>query len=226
MRTLLAVIVFGMSLLATAAAEAQKKKGKKPAGPKRWAKAIAKFEMQDKKSAPPKNGILFVGSSSIRLWKLGKSFPDLKAINRGFGGSQIADSNHYIDQLVLKHQPRIVVLYAGDNDVARGKSPERVANDFARFVKLIHKPLPKTRILFIAIKPSLKRWNLVGKMKAANALIEKQCKANDRLQYIDIFTPMLGDDGKPKPNLFAKDDLHLNPTGYKLWAGVLRPYLK
>ncbi|MFQ5732154.1 MAG: SGNH/GDSL hydrolase family protein [Planctomycetaceae bacterium] len=205
---------------------AQPSKPTDRSGPKRWAKAIAAFEKQDRRSPPPKNGLLFVGSSSIWLWKLDKSFPHRKAINRGFGGSEIADSIDYADQLILKHKPRIVVLYAGDNDIARGKSAKRVAADFRRFVKTVHAKLPKTRILFIAIKPSIRRWKLADTMKAANTLIADQCGKNERLDYVDVFTPMLGKDGKPRAELFIIDGLHLNAAGYKLWASLLRPYLK
>lgn len=202
---------------------AQKKKSR---GPERWEQAIAAFEKSDAKHPPPQNAILFAGSSSIRKWDLKRSFPKLTTINRGFGGSQIADSVHFADRIILKHKPKIVVLYAGDNDVAAGKSPQRVAADFRRFVQTVHKALPRTKILFIAIKPSLRRWKLVGKMRQANRLIAKQCAANDRLTYIDIDKPMLGKDGKPRPELFVKDGLHLSPAGYAVWAKLLRPHLK
>lgn len=200
--------------------------GKKPHNFARWEKAIAAFEKADAKSLPEKNGLLFVGSSSIRLWNLPQSFPDRKAINRGFGGSQIIDSVHFAKRIILKHRPKTVVLYAGDNDIAAGKSPETVAADFAKFVRTVHAELPKTRILFIAIKPSLARWNLAGKMQRANEMIARQCKQDDRLVYVDIFKPMLGESGTPRKELFRKDGLHLNAKGYALWASILKPHLK
>src|SRR5690606_31638453 len=104
----------------------------------RWEKAISAFEEQDRKSPPPKGAVLFVGSSSIRLWNLEKSFPHHSTINRGFGGSQIADSVHFADRLILKHEPKVIVSYAGDNDISAKKSPERVASDFQSFVKVVH----------------------------------------------------------------------------------------
>eukprot|EP00913_Durusdinium_trenchii_P022838 g21442.t1 len=167
-----------------------------------------------------------IPGSSIRLWNLDKSFPSLSAINRGFGGSQIVDSVHFADRIILKHRPRTVVLYAGDNDIAAGKSAKTVAADFAQFVKTIHAKLPKTRILFIAIKPSLKRWKLADRMNKANMLIAGQCRKDDRLTYINIFEPMLAKDGMPKKDLFRKDGLHLNDKGYALWASILKPHLK
>jgi lysophospholipase L1-like esterase len=192
----------------------------------RWEKDIAAFEQQDKDNPPPKHAILFVGSSSIRRWDLAKSFPDLDVINRGFGGSQLADSVHFAPRIVLKHEPRLVVLYAGDNDIAAGKSPEQVADDFDGFVQAVHDKLPKTRILYLSIKPSIKRWQLVDKMRKANSLIEARCKQDDWLRYIDVATPLLGDDGKPRAELFVEDGLHLNDKGYALWASVLKPQLK
>ena len=192
----------------------------------RWEKAIAAFEQQDKEKPPPRNAILFAGSSSIRMWDVAKSFPGMDVINRGFGGSEIADSVHFADRLILKHQPRMVVLYAGDNDLANGKTPEQVLADFKAFVKAVHAELPKTRIAFISIKPSIRRWNLIDNIRKANSLIEGCCKQDERLLYTDVVKPMLGDDGKPRPELFTVDGLHMNAKGYELWTSLLKPHLK
>lgn len=191
----------------------------------KWEPAIAKFEAADAANPPEKGGVLFVGSSSIRLWDLDKSFPKLGAINRGFGGSEIADSTYFADRIVTKYEPRTIVLYAGDNDVAKGKSPERVHADFGAFVKRVRGTLPRTKIVYIAIKPSLSRWKLVEKMRKANAMIAADCAADELLVFVDIDTPMLGDDGKPRPELFKDDGLHLNKKGYALWAELIRPHV-
>jgi len=192
----------------------------------RWEKAITAFEQQDKEKPPPKNAILFAGSSSIRLWDVAKSFPGMDVINRGFGGSEIADSVHFADRIIVNHKPRMVVLYAGDNDLANGKTPEQVLADFKAFVKAVHAALPKTRIAFISIKPSIRRWNLIDNIRKANSLIEGCCKKDERLLYIDVVKPMLGDDGKPRPGLFTADGLHMNAKGYELWTSLLKPHLK
>jgi lysophospholipase L1-like esterase len=192
----------------------------------RWEKYIVRFEAADKKQMPAPGGILFIGSSSIRMWKtLKHDFAGFSVINRGFGGSQIADSVHFAGRIVHPYKPRQIVLYAGDNDVAAGKSPETVLADFQKFVKTVRAKLPKARISFIAIKPSLSRWKLSGKMAKANALVHGTCDKDERLDYIDIWQPMLGDDGKPRPDLFLGDGLHLNAKGYALWTSHVKPHL-
>src|SRR5262249_46198905 len=191
----------------------------------KWEKDIAAFEKQDKEKPPPQNGVVFVGSSSIRRWDLGKSFEAKDYINRGFGGSQLADSVHFADRLVLKHKPRVVVLYAGDNDLAAGKKPEQVADDFKEFVRAVHKELPRTKVIYISIKPSIARWKLIDTIRKTNGLIEAQCKGDERLVYLDVVKPMLGGDGMPRAELFVKDGLHLSDEGYKLWASLLQPHL-
>ena len=192
----------------------------------RWEPKIRQFEAQDKQKMPPAEGILFVGSSSIVGWNVEECFPDLPVINRGFGGSQIADSVHFADRIILPYRPRIVVLYAGDNDVNAGKTPKRVLADYRRFVKKVHQALPDTRIVFVAIKPSIRRWDMVQSMREANRLVRAVTEKDDRLRYVDIDKPMIGNDGKPRPELFKSDGLHLNAEGYKLWSGLVLEHLR
>lgn len=194
--------------------------------PTRWEKAIAKFEAQDKASRPPAGANLFIGSSSIRGWKLQKWFPDHPTVNRGFGGSHIADSVHYADRIIHPYRPRVIVLYAGDNDIAGGKSPERVLADYKKFVEVVREKLPQTRIVFVAIKPSIARWKLVEKMRRANAKIREVTEQDELLEFVDIDEPMIGEDGRPREELFVKDGLHLSDAGYKLWSDLVRPHLQ
>jgi len=215
--------VLAMAAIVASTAAARAEEAKKPG---RWEKAMQAFEQRDAKNPPPKGEIVFIGSSSIVGWNLPKYFPDLKAVNRGFGGSAIADSVEHADRILIPLEPRIVVFYAGDNDVASGKAPEKVCDDFKAFTKKVHDKLPKARIVYISIKPSIARWKLWDKMQAANKLIEACCKADERLAFLDVGPPMLGDDGKPKPDLFGKDGLHLSPAGYELWTKLLLPLLK
>lgn len=191
-----------------------------------WAKEMAAFADQDSTTPPSPGGIVFVGSSSIRLWDLERSFPNLPVVNRGFGGSQIVDSVQHVDLLVVRHTPRTVVFYAGDNDLSAGKSPEVVASDFKAFVGKVHAALPQTRIAFIGIKPSIQRWVLVAKVRKANALIRTFCLDNERLGFVDVDGPMLGWDEKPRKDLLAADGLHLTPKGYELWTTLVRPFVE
>ncbi|WP_425396290.1 SGNH/GDSL hydrolase family protein [Aeoliella sp.] len=194
----------------------------------RWAKDMEKFAKQDAEHPTAPGGVVFVGSSSIRLWDLEKNFPDLDpaALNRGFGGSELSDSIRNAEHLVTKHKPRVVVIYAGDNDIAGGKSAERVEKDFAKLVEKIQSKLPEAKIAYIAIKPSTKRWNLADTMKDANHRIAKRCADDEQLTFVDIWKPMLGEDGKPREELLRDDGLHLTDEGYELWSSLVRPIIK
>ena len=130
------------------------------------------------------------------------------------------------DRIVLPYKPRVVVMYAGDNDIAKGTTPEQVAQHFEQFVAKLEKALPETKIVYVAIKPSIKRWNLIDKVRDANSRIRKVCDSKRQLEFVDIDPPMLGDDGQPRPELFAKDGLHLSDDGYKLWTSLVQPHLK
>ena len=191
----------------------------------RWAGDIAKFEAQDETAPPPKGATLFVGSSTTRRWDLAAYFPDRVVINRGFGGSQTSDVIEFIHPLVIKHAPKTVVIYEGDNDMNAGKSAWRVYRDVKRVRSMIHAALPECHVYFLPIKPSLKRWALWPEMNAANQRIRRLTERTERFTYVDVATPMLGEDGRPRPELFVEDGLHLSDAGYALWASVLKPAL-
>ena len=191
----------------------------------KWEKEIAGIEAKLRVAPPKAGGVLFAGSSSIRLWDLKKSFPELNATNVGFGGSEICDSTHFAGRILLPYEPATIVFYAGDNDIANGRKPERVAEDFAAFAEAIHAKLPKCRILFVAIKPSASRWKLYETQTRANALVREFAAKDKRLVYIDIVAPMLGKDGLPIAELYQKDRLHLTAEGYEIWAGIVKKAL-
>ena len=193
----------------------------------KWQSEIAAFEAADKTNPPPQGAILFIGSSSIRLWKsLAQDFPQHQVINRGFGGSQIIDSVNYAQRIILPYRPRLVVLYAGGNDINSGKSPEQVFTHFQAFVKKIHAALPETRVAYISIAPNPARWAQVEKVRAANDLIAGYARGNPKLTFINVFPHMLGEDGQPRPEIFVEDRLHMNARGYALWTKIVAPYLK
>ena len=194
----------------------------------RWEPAIKKFEDGDKVSPPPQNAIVFIGASSIVRWNLKESFPELgaQAINRGFGGSLAADSTRYADRIVIPYKPRMVVFYAGDNDVEANHTPQQIADDFVAFERKVHAALPQTQIVFISIKPSIRRFRWIEQIKGANALVKQYCATHPNLTFVDIVPQMLGPDGKPRKELLVEDGLHMTPAGYKVWNDALRPILQ
>ena len=195
--------------------------------PAPWASEIAQFEAADRAHPPPQHAVLFVGSSSIRMWdNLASDFPDERTINRGFGGSELADVVRYADRIVIPYHPRTVVLYAGDNDIAAGRTPAQVESDFRAFVTHVEQALPDTRIVFVSIKPSPSRWALADSMRAANARIQRLVAADPHLRYADVFTPMLGPNGHPRGELFVSDSLHMDPRGYALWTQIIGPLVR
>jgi lysophospholipase L1-like esterase len=192
----------------------------------RWEKDIAAYEAQDKANPPAKGQIVFIGSSTIRRWNtLAQDFPDHQVLNRGFGGSQIADAAHFADRIVIPYQPRAVFLRAGGNDLNAGKSAEQVFEDFKQFVAKIHAKLPQTEIVYISLSPSIARWRQADKEKALNEMVKGFVAGQPKLKYIETYDMVLGGDGQPRAELFVEDKLHFNAEGYKLLADRLRPHL-
>jgi GDSL-like Lipase/Acylhydrolase family len=192
----------------------------------RWEGEIRGIEKRLADTPPAKGGVVFAGSSSIRLWDVAKAFPDVPAANVGFGGSQIPDCTFFVNRLVVPLEPKAVVFYAGDNDINGGRSPEQVRDDFAAFATAVHAKLPKCRVLFLSVKPSGSRWKHYEKQQKANGLVKELCGKDARLGYVDVGGCLLGSDGKPDPELFVKDQLHLSPKGYEKWNAVLKEHLK
>lgn len=200
--------------------------GAKPLpGPERWESEIQRFERLDTEEPFPKGQNLFVGSSSIRLWDIESSFPGVEVLNRGFGGSKFPDLLAYFDRLVPPHAPRVIVIYCGDNDVGMGHTSERIFEDYREFASRVHRKLPETKIVFIAIKPSPRRWARRDIAHAANEMIRKSMADHPNEVYIDVWQPMLGADGLPRRELYVKDELHMSPAGYQLWNELVRPHL-
>jgi lysophospholipase L1-like esterase len=190
--------------------------------PGRFASEIEAFRQWDTKNAFPADGLLFVGSSSIRLWDSAQRFPKLAIVNRGFGGSHISDVNHYIQDVALKYRPAAVVFYAGDNDINDGKTPERVLADYRAFVERVQAGRADTRIFFLAIKPSPARWAKWPTMRQANELVRAYSEQHfPRLVYVDVASPMLTADGRTQPHLYVEDGLHMTAAGYELWTSIL-----
>ncbi len=187
------------------------------------------FLKADQKQMPPEGAVLFMGSSSIRFWAtLAQDFPEIPVINRGFGGSQIFENTLYVDRIAVPYKPKIIVLYAGTNDLAYGnRKPMQVFQDFKDFVAKIHAALPDTRIVYLSINPSVARWKQESEVLETNHLIEEWIFENntkdEKLDFINSHSPLLTADGQPQPGLLRADGLHLNAAGYKVWASIVKP---
>jgi len=194
--------------------------------PSRFHEEIDAFVQWDKKNSWPDEAMLFVGSSSIRLWKTREAFPEYKLINRGFGGAHISDVLYYYDKVVQPYKPDIIVFYCGDNDIASGKTIERVYDDFLSFLTRAFNEISEVKVVYIPIKPSGSRWSMWPEMNKVNNKIKLLSKKEKNLIYVDTATPLLDASGKPDDHLFLEDRLHLNELGYKEWNQVLHPVLE
>jgi lysophospholipase L1-like esterase len=197
-----------------------------PPPPQAWQPDIEQLVANDSAHPPPQRGVLFVGSSSIRMWtRLTSDFPGVPVINRGFGGSAIADSTYYADRIAIPYHPRLIVMYAGDNDIAEGDTPAQVRDEFKAFVARVRRALPATAIVYISIKPSLARAALWPQMREANRLIAEWSRQQSGITFVDVAARMLDANGQPRAELFRADGLHMDKAGYAIWTQALTPVL-
>lgn len=188
---------------------------------------IRAFEKQDSVSMPTKGQILLAGSSTFRLWFSAKE--DLEGfpiINRGFGGSQMSDLNFYFDRIVAKYDPKMILVYEGDNDLASNESPESVFEDFKIFADKVKTQLPNTKVGYCSIRPSIARTNLREKQAQANQLIKNYCQKNKGFYFVNIYKEYFLSNGDLMPDVFVSDKLHLNKKGYEIWTKATRKFLK
>lgn len=186
---------------------------------------IKKF---DKIYKPTDNPIVFVGSSSIRLWNDAEQiFARYNVLNRGVGGTVVNDIIHYADQLIFDYQPRQVVIYVGENDLGDGTTPADTI--FARTKKLfnlIQAKLPKVPIAYISIKPSPGRDYAKDILIKTNELVRAYISTQENIEYVNVFKPMINKDGSYRTELFVSDKIHMTPEGYKIWVKTLKPFLR
>ena len=194
----------------------------------RYASEIDAFDAADRANPPAAGGIVFVGSSTIRLWSsLADDFGGLPVINRGFGGSTFPEALHYLQRTVVRYHPRTVVVYEGDNDLAGGRTPQQIAVDYRTFVRGVRDSLPNARIVFLAIKPSPSRWKLESQRQEANRLVRAIVAKDANQTFVDVGTPMIDpSSGHARPALYRADSLHMTPAGYAIWRATVAPVLK
>jgi lysophospholipase L1-like esterase len=186
---------------------------------------IRAYESADRASPPEPGMVLFVGSSSVRMWStLAADMAPARVLNRGFGGSKTGEVLDVFERIVAPYEPRAIVYYCGDNDLGtENRDAEGTAAGFIAFEKRARALWPEVEVMYIAIKPSISRWSNWEAMKRANEIVRGYCERTDGATFLDIATPMLGADGKPNPALFMGDGLHVNAKGYEVWTGVVRP---
>ncbi len=194
----------------------------------RFEPEIQKFERQDKGQPPVKNAVLFTGSSSIRLWTtLAEDFAGIEVLNRGFGGSEFGDLLHFFDRIITPYQPRVIVVYAGSHDLHRSHGgPQEVLDRLKAFRDKVRAELPETKILYISMKPSIKKWKTIDLDREANRLIQAYTEETPGIEFIDIWSPMVAESAPPPARYFKPDLNHPSREGYQLWASVIRPHLE
>jgi len=189
-------------------------------------KEIRNYEKQDSISMPAKGQILFIGSSSFRIWKtFATDLAGIAAINRGFGGSTMTDALYYFDRMVVKYEPSTVVVYEGDNDLNKGKSLEDLAKEYEDFSNRLKKALPKTKLVYLAVRPSLSRIAIVDKQKQFNSWLADYCKSQKGRFFLDMHSPFYLPDGTVMPDIFVADRLHLNEKGYLIFSSKIREFI-
>ena len=191
-----------------------------------WEDAIEGFKKEDRKNPPEKGSILFIGSSSFRIWKtLKEDFPHSKVFNRSFGGSHLSDVIYFFDDIVAPYKPCQIIVYEGDNDIAAGKSAEEYLRDVITFTRMVEVYLPGTIVDYVSTKPSPAREKWQNEFKKANHLVREFCEKKPNVRFIDVFQLMVSTNGDIRKDIFRDDMLHMNPKGYDLWQSVIRPYL-
>jgi len=170
---------------------------------------------------------VFTGSSSVRLWaSLSEDFPELTILNTGFGGSTYAELFHYRHELIGQYTPDMVIIYEGDNDVTGSYTVDEIFDKAQELYSYLAQELPETKVFILAAKPSPLRWNLKPLYDALNTHFADFALGNDQFTYIDIWNPMLGENGKPLPSIFLPDSLHMNKAGYLIWKQTIAPFLQ
>ena len=194
--------------------------------PARFEDSVVEYEQYDQQHPFPEGAVLFVGSSSVRMWKsLDEDLPTVKAVNRGFGGSQFSDLLYYLDRLVTCYKPSKIFIYEGDNDISSGKKPDKILDDAKQVRQKIASALPGVPVYFIAAKPSVARWKLRKKYQQLNSLLALYASNTPNTGFVNVWEPALNEEGTVRTDIFLEDNLHMNEEGYAIWKAAIEPFL-
>jgi lysophospholipase L1-like esterase len=221
-----AILAFSVILALTALTSTCVGAEKQAASADRWETTIQKFEMEVRLHSSQPRGVVIYGSSSAVKWKpYQKDLGDVPITNRGFGGSTLAECARYVQRAVVPCKPAIVVFYGGDNDISQKAKPDDVLASFQTMLQRLRQELPDVKVVYVSIKPAPVRKTQYESLQTVNALLRDACQKGEGLYYLDIWTPMIGPDGLPNPDLFQEDRSHCNAKGYALWNSILKPLL-
>ena len=194
--------------------------------PTRFESAIIAYEEQDKVIPFPEGAVLFVGSSSVRMWKtLDQDLAEVTTVNRGFGGSQFSDLLYYLDRIVTNYKPSKIFIYEGDNDISAGKKPKEILAEAKEVRSRISRALPGVPVYFIAAKPSVARWKLRKKYQQLNSQLAIYASKTPNTGFVNVWAPALDENGEVKKDIFLEDNLHMNEKGYAIWTKAIKPFL-
>ena len=195
-------------------------------GPQRFETAVAIYEAEDKQQPFPEGAVLFVGSSSVRMWKsVDSDFPQVPVVNRGFGGSQFSDLLYYLDRLVTCYQPSKIFIYEGDNDISAGEKPQNILKEAIEVRERIARSLPGVPVMFIAAKPSVARWKLRKKYQQLNSMLAVYAAKTPATGFVNVWDPALDANGEVRKDIFLEDNLHMNDQGYAIWKDAIAPFM-
>ena len=195
-------------------------------GPARFESQVSAYEQEDKQTPFPEGAVLFVGSSSVRMWKtVDNDFPQVPVVNRGFGGSQFSDLLYYLDRLVTCYQPSKIFIYEGDNDISSGKKPQQIVKEAMEVRQKIAQSLPGVPVFFIAAKPSVARWKLRKKYQQLNSQLALYAAKTPATGFVNVWDPALDENGEVLTDIFLEDNLHMNEKGYAIWKAAIDPFM-
>ena len=181
--------------------------------------------------------LLFMGSSSIRLWKtVAEDMKPYPAIKRGYGGAHYYDFIHYVERLIDdKDQAQAVLIFVANDITGKNSwdkrhkdlSPREIEKLVKVITKKIHKQLsPDLPIYIIETPPTPSRWHVWDKISEANDLIKEFTDQKPNLHFISTRNHFFNDRGRPEGKFFRRDSLHLSDAGYDLWEEIIKKNLK